>query len=78
MKIKRYVGSNLQEAILKVKMDMGNDAIILSTRNIRQKGLLKLFSKPMTEVVAALDESKGLETTLESKVNNMEAVLNRI
>jgi len=78
MKVKRYTGSNLQEAILKVKMDLGNDAIILNTRNIRQKGLFKLFSKPMIEVVAALDGSQGSVTTLESKVNNMEEVLNKI
>ncbi|NSW89867.1 MAG: AAA family ATPase [Firmicutes bacterium] len=78
MKIKRYMGSNLQEAILKVKMDLGNEALILNTRNIRQKGLLKLFSKPMVEVIAALDESKKLGSDLESKVNNMEEILNRI
>lgn len=32
MKIKRYMGKNTQEALLKVKMDLGNDAIILSTK----------------------------------------------
>ncbi|MCX7841512.1 MAG: flagellar biosynthesis protein FlhF, partial [Clostridia bacterium] len=39
MKIRRYMGSNTQEAILKVKMDLGNDAVILNTRKVRQKGL---------------------------------------
>lgn len=56
MKIRRYMGNNAQEAILKVKMDLGTDAIILNTRKVRRKGLRNLFSKPMVEVLAAIDE----------------------
>lgn len=61
MKIRRYLGSNTQEAILKVKMDLGNDAVILNTRKVRQKGFFKLFSKPMVEVLAAVDDDYGLK-----------------
>jgi flagellar biosynthesis protein FlhF len=56
MKIRRYMAKNTQEAILKVKMDLGSEALILNTRKVRKKGLLGLFSKPMTEVLAAVDE----------------------
>lgn len=56
MKIRRYLGKDTQEAILKVKMDLGNDAVILNTRKVRQKGLFKLFAKPMVEVLAAIDD----------------------
>jgi flagellar biosynthesis protein FlhF len=59
MKIRRYMGKDTQEAILKVKMDLGNEAIILNTRKVRQKGLLKVFKKPMIEVLAAVDEEYG-------------------
>lgn len=50
------MGKDTQEAILKVKMDLGSEAVILNTRKIRQKGLFKMFSKPMVEVLAAVDE----------------------
>ncbi len=56
MKIRRYMAKNTQEAILKVKMDLGNEALILNTRKVKQKGLLGLFAKPMVEVLAAIDE----------------------
>lgn len=56
MKIRRYIGKTTQEAILKVKMDLGNEAVILNTRKIRQKGIFKIFSKPLIEVLAAIDE----------------------
>lgn len=59
MKIRRYLGRNNQEAILKVKMDLGSEAVILNTRKVRQKGLFKLFAKPMVEVLAAIDDENG-------------------
>ncbi len=59
MKIKRYMGKNTQEALLKVKMDLGNDAIILSTKKVRQRGFKKYFSSPMMEVMAAIDDDSG-------------------
>ncbi|MDK2798564.1 MAG: flagellar biosynthesis protein FlhF [Clostridiales bacterium] len=56
MKIRRYIGKDTQEAMLKVRMDLGSDAIILNTRKIRQKGFFKIFSKPLIEILAAIDE----------------------
>ena len=56
MKIRRYIGKDTQDAMLKVRLDLGSDAIILNTRKIRQKGFLKFFSKPLVEVLAAVDE----------------------
>lgn len=55
MKVKRYVGETAQEAMQKVKSDLGRDAIILTTRKIRKKGLVGLFTKPLIEVVASID-----------------------
>ncbi len=62
MKIRRYVAQNTQEAILKVKMDLGSEALILNTRKVRKKGLSSLFSKPMVEVLAAIDEYNVTKT----------------
>jgi flagellar biosynthesis protein FlhF len=50
------MGNNTQEAILKVKMDLGNEAVILNTRKVRRRGLLSIFDKPMVEVLAAIDD----------------------
>lgn len=56
MKIRRYTCKDMQEALLKVKMDLGSEAVIMSSRKVRPKGLKGLFSKPMIEVVAAIDD----------------------
>lgn len=55
MKVKRYVGETAQEAMRKVKFDLGRDAIILNTRKIRKKGLVGFFTKPLVEIVATID-----------------------
>jgi flagellar biosynthesis protein FlhF len=78
MKIKRYIGKNTQEALLKVKMDLGNDAIILNTKKVRQKGFKKYFTSPMMEIMAAIDDDsaktrdKELTRTDNSVFNNPE------
>lgn len=56
MKIRRYTCKDMQEALIKVKMDLGSEAVIMSSRKVRPKGLKGLFSKPMIEVVAAIDD----------------------
>lgn len=56
MIIRRYTCKDMQEALLKVKMDLGSEAVIMNSRKVKPKGLRGLFSKPMIEVVAAVDE----------------------
>lgn len=66
MKIKRYIGSSVQEVMGKVKRELGSDAIILHTRNVKQSGFLGFFKKSLIEVVAALEE-KNMESNHLSK-----------
>lgn len=56
MDVKRYIAPNMQEAMIKIKNELGRDAIILHTRKIKQKGIRGWFKKPVVEVVAALQE----------------------
>ncbi len=56
MQIKQYVAKDIQEALKKVKEEMGPEAIILSTKKI--KNALQdqgPYSSPRVEVVAAVD-----------------------
>lgn len=55
MKIKTYIADNVQEALYKVKSEMGRDAIILQTRQIKKGGIFGLFAKTKVEVIAACD-----------------------
>ena len=62
MQIKRYRAADMHEALSKVKKDLGADAIILSTRQVRGGvGTFGLFGKPMLEVTAAREAPDDLE-----------------
>jgi len=58
MKIKRYIGNTAQEAINKLKRELGPDTVILHTRKIKKPGIFGFFKKPLVEVVVALEESE--------------------
>lgn len=55
MKVKRYVVDEIPEAMQKIRSDLGPDAVIVSTKPIRQGGLWGWFRKKKFEVVAAAD-----------------------
>ena len=55
MKVKVYEASTMQEAIAKVKRDLGSEAVILFTKKYPVGGFLGLFRKERVEVTAGLE-----------------------
>ena len=89
MKIRRYMANNMQEALLKVKMDLGNDAVILNTRKVKRPGFFSFLRTPLVEILASLEEDenevKSIQNIpnpkvdeLENKVKSMEMMLDKI
>ena len=66
MIIKRYVVKNMNEAMTRIRYELGKDAIIISQRKIRQSGLKGIFSPKLIEVTAALESSKKEVSSLEN------------
>ncbi len=63
MKIRRYIGNTTQEAMGKLRKELGSDAIILHTRKIKKPGVFGMLQKSLIEIVAAVDEEKKIENT---------------
>ncbi|UVI32515.1 flagellar biosynthesis protein FlhF [Paenibacillus spongiae] len=55
MKVKRYVVNALPEALPMIRSDLGVDAIILNTKEIKVGGFLGMFGKKKMEVIAAVE-----------------------
>lgn len=55
MLVKTFKAADMSEALRMVKAEMGSEAMILSSRKERRKGILGIFSKPFFEVTAAID-----------------------
>lgn len=63
MKIKKYVVKNMNEAMTRIRYELGQDAIILSQRRIRKPGIKGFFSSKLLEVTATVDDSRNKEAT---------------
>lgn len=57
MKVKTFHALTMQDAIRAIKDELGPDAIILSSKEVQQGGrLLRLFNRPVLEVMAAAEQ----------------------
>ncbi len=57
MKIRKYIARNMQEALQQVRDDLGEQAVILNTRQIRRNNRFNTGDEARVEVMAALDDS---------------------
>jgi flagellar biosynthesis protein FlhF len=55
LRVKRYLVKDMQEALQRIKEDLGKDAIIISSTKVRAKGIRGFFGAKMLEVTAAVE-----------------------
>lgn len=55
MKVKKFVAKSMPEAMKTIRQELGNDAVILNSREIERGGFFGLFTKKNIEVIAAID-----------------------
>jgi flagellar biosynthesis protein FlhF len=56
MRIKKYTASSMKEALLQIKQDLGDDAMILKTRKLPHK-MFAMGTREEIEVTAAIDDA---------------------
>ncbi|WP_342404174.1 flagellar biosynthesis protein FlhF [Brevibacillus sp. FSL K6-2834] len=59
MRVKRYIVDSMPEALDKIRVDLGSEAIILNSKAIKTGGFLGFFGKQQIEVVAAVDDKES-------------------
>ncbi|MDF2837701.1 MAG: GTP-binding signal recognition particle G-domain protein, partial [Paenibacillus sp.] len=57
MRVKRYVVNALPEAVSLIRTDLGSDAVILETKEIKVGGFMGMFRKKKMEVTAAVESA---------------------
>lgn len=67
MIIKRYLVKNVNEAMTRIRYELGKDAIIISQRKVRKPGLKGLFSGKLIEITAAVESSEDIPKEVEVK-----------
>ena len=56
MQVKKYRAATMAAAMEMVKKELGTEALIIETREVKKKGIARWFSAPIVEVTAALEE----------------------
>src|SRR5699024_8573328 len=83
VKVKKYVAPTMPEVMSKIRKELGPDAVILNSKEIKRGGFFGFFEKRNIEVVAVLDQEpiiqkskgethkscKSLEKTEEYKIH---------
>ncbi|HHT72479.1 MAG TPA: flagellar biosynthesis protein FlhF [Firmicutes bacterium] len=54
MRVKRFTGQTMQEAVAQLRAEFGRDAVILHTRQ-KRRGFIGLFGRPLYEIIGAVD-----------------------
>ena len=68
MFVKSYIANEMPEAMERIRKELGPDAMILSNRQIRGKGLKGFFGKKLVEVTVAYEPVPGKTMIPERKV----------
>lgn len=55
MKMKKYIAATMPEAMKAIRKELGDEAVILSSKVVYSKGFLGMFKKKSIEVLAGMD-----------------------
>jgi flagellar biosynthesis protein FlhF len=71
MKMKKFIAPSMPEAMQKVRLDLGENAVILNSKVIYTGGFLGFFKKKNIEVIAAMDEQSIAKSVIKEKPKTM-------
>lgn len=77
MIIKKYIVSNMNEAMTRIRYELGKDAVILSQRKIKRPGFKGFFSPKLIEVSAAVEKIEEAKNEVK-KTNEFESSIDSI
>lgn len=63
MRVKRYIVDTMPDAMAKIRTELGANAVILSTKDLKVGGFLGMFGKKKIEVIAASEGEENASAT---------------
>lgn len=67
MTINKYQGRTKEEAIEKAKQELGEGAVVLNVKEIKPKGMFKMFKNSVYEVTVAMEEKERFVSPVPAK-----------
>lgn len=82
MIIRKYIVKDMNEAMAKIRFELGKDAVIISQNKVRNPGISGYFKPKLIEVTAALENSKVAtdrnneeEKEFQESINNIKKLM---
>ncbi len=70
MRVKKFRGKSMNEAVARMRDEFGDEAVILQTKKVKQGGILGIFAKKHYEVIGALDPNLNTDNKTASVLTN--------
>lgn len=70
MTINKYQGKTKEEAIEKAKQELGQNAVVLNVKEIKPKGMFKVFKESVYEVTAAVEQKEKFMNPLTAQTQS--------
>ncbi len=70
MRVKRFTGENVTDIMSKIKRELGPEAVILQTRQIKEGGFLGFFAKTKVEIITAIEEKPQVKPQVSGTSQN--------
>ncbi|MCP8616504.1 flagellar biosynthesis protein FlhF [Salirhabdus salicampi] len=77
MKVKKFKAPTMIEAMHLVRKELGNDAVILNSKEVNKKGMLGLFRKKDIEVIAATDPQPVQHKVASKREDSVKPLIDR-
>lgn len=68
MIVKKFQGRTEEEALLAAKAELGSNAVVLNVKELKQRGIFRLFKKDKVEITAALEEQEFVKGEIKKPV----------
>ncbi|GAB6137637.1 flagellar biosynthesis protein FlhF [Halanaerobaculum tunisiense] len=78
MKVKKYRAEDMQSVMMKVKTDLGDNAIILHSRKFKKGGFFGFFAQKMVEVVATVEPNQETDQELKGEIAQMKDMMDNL
>lgn len=80
MVIKKYIVNNMNEALTRIRHELGRDAVIISQRKIKIPGIIGFFKSKQIEVTAAIEnyskENKDNKVDINDSIEDLKRIMN--
>lgn len=69
MIIKKFIGKSEEDALVLAQKELGKGVVVMNTRNVKRKGIMRFFKPQLVEVTVGLEEEQDRAQAIKQELN---------